>query len=52
MVARRWRERSLKWLFEAIVLRITANPCSYIQWLEEPTPGMIQGEPRPRVTFV
>ena len=40
MVAKRWRERSLKWLFEAIVLRIASDPWWYVQWLGEPTQGM------------
>lgn len=44
MVARRWRDRSSKWLFEAMVLCITADPWSYVQWLEEPTPGTIQSK--------
>jgi len=50
MVAKRWRDRSLKWLFRAIVLHITADPWSYIQWLGEPTPGMFRG--KLRVVFV
>lgn len=52
VVAKRWRERSLKWLFEAIVLQITADPWSYIQWLEEPVPGTIQHNQRSRLTLV
>jgi hypothetical protein len=45
-VAKLWRARSSKWLFEAIALRITADPWSYTQWLGEPTPGMIQDKLR------
>jgi len=44
MVAKRWRERSLKWLFEAIVLRSAADPWWYIQWVSEPTQGMTEDE--------
>jgi hypothetical protein len=43
VVAKGWRKRSLKWLFEAIVIQITADPWSFVQWLGEPTPGIVWG---------
>jgi len=42
MVSKSWRSRALKWLFEAVVVQITAtNPWSYLQWIGEPTPGTV-----------
>ena len=45
MVAKSWRDRALKWLFEAVVVQVTArDPWSYLRWLGNPTPGRISGE--------
>lgn len=47
LVSKVWRERASKWLFEAIVVEITAtDPWSYLRWFEEPTPGATKGGPR------
>jgi len=42
MVSKYWRGRALKWLFEAVVVQITAtNPWPYLRWIGESTPGMV-----------
>lgn len=52
LVSKMWRERALKWLFAAIVVRITAtDPCSYLRWFEEPMTGTFGGGPRVEPRF-
>lgn len=45
MVAKSWRDRALKWLFENVVVKITTtDPWSYLRWLGESIPGMIRSD--------
>lgn len=43
LVSKKWREPALKWLFAAIVVRITAtDPWSYLRWFGESMPGAVR----------